>query len=187
MSQSRPVIHVILASVREVRLGAAIADWVMTQARTQTGLSVELVDLKDHPLPLFDEPHHPRSGKYTRETTKNWSAKVSEADGFVFITPEYNHAYPASLKNALDHLSAEWSGKPVGFVSYGGVAAGTRAVEALLPVIACFEMKPIMQQVNIPFVGAAVVDGVFRAGDVQVQAAEAMFASLGKALGAASD
>jgi len=150
------LVHIIVASTRENRVGRIIGDWVLEAARAAGRFDVELIDLKEVGLPLFDEPNHPRLGQYQHDHTKRWSATVARADGFVFVTPEYNHSYPASLKNALDYLSNEWKYKPVGFVSYGGAAAGTRAITALEPVVNCFEMKPLLEAVAIPFVGTLI-------------------------------
>lgn len=149
-----PIVQIFVCSTREKRIGLPIGQWVEALARKRDDIEVELIDLKEINLPMFDEPHHPRLGKYEHEHTKRWSAVVSRADGFVFVTPEYNHSFPASLKNAIDYLNAEWKFKPVAFVSYGGVAAGTRAVQALKPVLACFHMMPLFEAVNIPFVHA---------------------------------
>ena len=102
-------------------------------------------------LPLFDEPKHPRLQQYAHQHTKDWSASVSRADAFVFVTPEYNHSFPASLKNALDYLSMEWADKPVGLASYGGVSAGLRAATALKPILAALRMVPVVEAVSVPF------------------------------------
>lgn len=147
-----PLVQIIVASTRPGRVGLPIAEWILSLARERTDIEVELVDLRDVNLPNFDEPRHPRLGQYEHEHTKRWSASVDRADGFVFVTPEYNHSFPASLKNALDFVFREWAHKPVGFVSYGGVAAGTRSVQALKPVLAALQMVPVLEGVNIPFV-----------------------------------
>src|SRR5690606_20059283 len=93
--------------------------------------AVERVDLKEINLPLLDEPKHPRLGEYEHEHTKRWSATVTRADAFVFVTPEYDFGPPASLINALQYLVKEWAYKPVGLLSYGGVSAGLRSANAL--------------------------------------------------------
>ncbi len=171
-----PLIQVIVASTREGRIGRHVADWVVEVGRARGGAEIELVDLKDVALPMFDEAKHPRLGQYAHEHTKRWSASVSRADGFVFVTPEYNHSFPASLKNAIDYLHNEWQFKPVGFVSYGGVAAGTRAVQALKPVLAALQMVPVLEGVNIPFVHANLgADGRFNAPDGLADATKLMF------------
>jgi len=100
----------------------------------------------------LDEPNHPRLRQYVHQHTKDWSATIERADAFVFVMPEYNYGFNAPLKNALDYLHAEWAYKPVGFVSYGGLAAGTRAVQMLKQVVTALKMMPLMEAVNIPFV-----------------------------------
>ncbi|RST86731.1 NADPH-dependent oxidoreductase [Aquibium carbonis] len=172
-----PIIQIVVASTREGRIGRSVADWVFEVGRERGGAEIELVDLKDVALPMFDEPNHPRLGQYMNDHTKRWSAKVAGADAFIFVTPEYNHSFPASLKNAIDYLHNEWLYKPVGFVSYGGVAAGTRAVQALKPVLAALQMIPVLEGVSIPFVHTNLgADGRFNAPDGLADATKLMFA-----------
>jgi NAD(P)H-dependent FMN reductase len=104
---NRPVLQVVAASTRPGRRGLAVARWVTRLAEAHGGFDVELVDLVEVGLPVFDEPHHPRLQQYVHQHTKDWSATVSRADAFVFVTPEYNHSFPGALKNALDFLSAK--------------------------------------------------------------------------------
>jgi len=148
------LVQIIVGSVREKRVGRKVAEWFMETGADRDDLELELVDLKDIDLPMFNEPNHPKSGNYVHDYTKAWSETVARADGYVFVTPEYNHSFPPALKNAIDYLNNEWQYKPAGFVSYGGVAAGTRAVQALKPVLACFQMAFIFENVHIPFVGS---------------------------------
>ena len=136
---------------RTGRKGQAVARWLQQAAEEAGSFDVESVDLADVGLPLLDEPNPPRLRQYTHQHTKDWSATVSRAYAFVFVTPEYNHSFPASLKNALDHLLHEWADKPVGLVSYGGVSAGLRAATALKPVLAALRMVPVVEAVSIPF------------------------------------
>jgi NAD(P)H-dependent FMN reductase len=154
----RPVLEIVAASTRPGRRGIAVARWVQLLAEQHGGFDVELVDLAEVGLPVFDEPNHPRLQQYTHEHTRNWSATVARADAFVFVTPEYNHSFPASLKNALDYLSREWADKPVGLVSYGGVSAGLRAATALKPVLAALRMVPVVEAVSIPFFAQFLTD-----------------------------
>ena len=140
-------------------MGAPVGRWFTARARDLGVFDVEVVDLADLALPFYDEPHHPRLRRYTRDHTRRWSARVDAADAFVFVTAEYNHAYPATLKNALDFLHHEWRDKPLGFVSYGGVAAGTRAVVALEPVVTALRLRPVPDAVNL-----AVRDRAHRRG-----------------------
>jgi NAD(P)H-dependent FMN reductase len=138
-----------------------------------------VVDLAELGLPLMDEPNHPRLHRYTHRHTEHWSARVDEADAFVFVMPEYNHGFTAPLKNAIDYLHHEWHYKPVGFVSYGGVAAGTRAVQMIKPVLAAVKMTPLFEAVSIPFVAQFIDDeGELQANEVMLQAAGAMLDEL---------
>ncbi|MBV9484630.1 MAG: NAD(P)H-dependent oxidoreductase [Frankiaceae bacterium] len=152
---------IILASTRPERAGEPIAHWVLDSARDRDDVDVTFVDLKELALPLLDEPAHPRLRRYEHEHTKQWSKLVDAAEAFIFVMPEYNHGYTAPLKNALDYLHHEWVGKPVGFASYGGVAAGTRAVQLLKPVLTCLGMTPLTTAVAVPMVGERVRDGRF--------------------------
>jgi NAD(P)H-dependent FMN reductase len=145
------ILQVITASTRPSRVGPHIADWFVRVARNLGNFDVEPIDLGAVGLPLFDESHHPRLRKYEHEHTKSWSATVTRADAYVFVTPEYNHMPAPSLVNAIDYLLHEWAYKPVGFVSYGGVSAGLRAVQALKPMLAGLKLVPMVESVAIPF------------------------------------
>jgi NAD(P)H-dependent FMN reductase len=142
---------VIIASTRPGRVGLPVGQWFYDRAVKHGGFEVELIDLAEVNLPFMDEPHHPRLGKYTHQHTKDWSATVSRGDAYVFVTPEYNHSFPASLKNALDFLHVEWADKAAALVSYGGVSAGLRAAGALKPVLAALRMVPVVEAATIPF------------------------------------
>ena len=133
-------LKVIHASTREGRKGIGISKWIEQEAKKYPEFEVELVDLKELNLPFFDEPEHPRFGRYHHQHTKGWSAVVDAADAFIFVTPEYNHGMPATLKNALDYLSNEWHHKPVAMVGYGGISAGTRAIQQLKQVTSALKM-----------------------------------------------
>jgi NAD(P)H-dependent FMN reductase len=172
-----PKLHVILASTRPGRAGEPIADWFVERAIAHGAFDVELVDLAEVALPFMDEPNHPRLRRYTQEHTKAWSARVDAADAFV--TPEYNYGLTAPLKNAIDYLHFEWQHKPVGFVSYGGVAAGTRAVQMLKQVVTTLKMLPLFEAVNIPFHTQFIDDeGRMAPNETMVQAADAMLDEL---------
>ena len=175
---TKPVLQVIVGSTRPGRAGLPIGTWFADRARAHGGFEVELVDLAQVGLPFLDEPHHPRLQRYVHEHTKRWSATVSRADAVVVVTPEYNHSFPATLKNAIDYLHVEWQHKPVGFVSYGGVSAGTRAVAALKSVLTTLKMVPVVEAVNIPFFAQFLTDGEFRPNDVTEAAADAMLDEL---------
>ena len=174
-----PNLTIIVGSTRPGRAGAPIAQWFAARAKDHGGFDVNVVDLAEIGLPLLDEPNHPRLRQYTRQHTKDWSAIVDAADAFVIVTPEYNYGYPASVKNAIDYLHQEWQHKPVGFVSYGGVAAGTRAVQQLKQVVTTLRMLPVFDSVNIPFYHQFLdSDGVFQPNAVLEQAADAMLDEL---------
>ena len=143
-------IQVILGSTREGRFGDRVANWFYGLAAGREDLIAELIDLRDWPLPFFDEPSSPITGHYAAEA-RAWAAKMAEGDGYVFITPEYNFGYTAVLKNALDHLYHEWNNKPVAFVSYGGAAGGSRAVQQLRLVVVELQMAPIRAGITLPF------------------------------------
>jgi NAD(P)H-dependent FMN reductase len=174
-----PTLHVILASTRPGRAGEPIADWFVERARDHGAFDVELIDLAEVALPFMDEPNHPRLRRYEHQHTKDWSAKVDAGDAFVFVTPEYNYGYPAPLKNAIDFLHFEWQHKPVAFVSYGGIAAGTRAVQQLKQVVTTLKMLPLFEAVSIPFHTQFIDEqGVVQANEVMEQAAIAMLDEL---------
>ena len=141
-------VAIILGSTRPGRNGAAVAQWVYELARQRTDAEYELVDLLDYNLPLLDEPNSPASGKYEKEHTKVWSAKIASFDAFVFVTPEYNHSTSGALKNALDYLYREWNNKAAGFVGYGG-AGGTRAVEHLRLIVGELMVADVRAQVAL--------------------------------------
>jgi NAD(P)H-dependent FMN reductase len=180
-----PKLLTIIASTRPGRVGLPVGKWFMDRARAHGGFELELVDLYELDLPLLDEPNHPRLQKYTKVHTQAWSSTVDSADAVVMVTAEYNYGYPAALKNAIDYLHHEWRYKPVGFVSYGGVAAGTRAVQQLKQVVGALQLFPVASAVNIPFVTQFLDDDrVIQANDVMVKAAADMLDEL-LALGAA--
>lgn len=167
-----PKLLTILASTRPGRIGLPVAEWFQAHAAQHGGFELEFVDLAALELPLLDEPNHPRLRQYTHDHTRAWSATVDSADAIVLVTAEYNYGYPAALKNALDFLHHEWRYKPVGFVSYGGVAAGTRAVQQLKQVVQALSMYAITPSVNIPFVRQFLTDEErIEPNDVMTQAA----------------
>src|ERR1035438_2559764 len=128
-------LKIILASTRPGRKGAPVASWFYDIAVKHAAFNIELLDLAKINLPFLDEPKHPMLKQYQHQHTKDWSAMINLADAIVIVTPEYNYSYPATIKNALDFIYQEWNYKPVGFVSYGGVAAGTRSVQMLKQVV----------------------------------------------------
>jgi NAD(P)H-dependent FMN reductase len=182
---SNPVLQIIIASTRPGRVGPSVAAWIRDRAVSHGGFDVELIDLAEVNLPMFDEPKHPRFGEYVHQHTRDWSATISRADAFIFVIPEYNYGFNAAIKNAIDYLNKEWQHKPVGFVSYGGVAAGTRAVQMLKQVITTLKMVPLFEAVNIPFVQQFLgADGQLQANDVMESAATTMLDELVQVSGA---
>ncbi len=141
-------IAIILGSTRPGRNGEAVAKWVFENAKKRNDAEFELVDLKDYPLPLLDEPVPPSMGIYSHEHTKQWSRKIDSFDGFIFVTPEYNHGTSAALKNAIDFLYKEWNNKAAGFVAYGS-AGGVRAVENLRLVMGELQVADVRAQVML--------------------------------------
>src|SRR6476620_1432872 len=141
-------IGIILGSTRPGRNGEAVAKWTYDIASKRTDAEYELVDIAEYDLPLLDEPVPPSMGQYSKEHTKRWAAKIASFDGFVFVTPEYNHGISGALKNAIDFLYAEWNNKAAGFVGYGS-AGGARAVEHLRLVMAEVQVATVRNQVAL--------------------------------------
>lgn len=142
-------IAIIVGSVRPNRFGPHVGEWVYNLATNYKEATFEIIDIADYDLPLLDEPYPPMAGNYQNSHTKKWAQKIAGFDGFIFITPEYNHGVAASLKNALDFLYAEWNDKPVAYVSYGAGAGGSRAVEQLRQIAAQLRQYDILEQVII--------------------------------------
>lgn len=142
-------IAVIIASSRPRRVGPAVAEWVMLAASARTSATYDLVDLGEQDLPNLDEPEPASSGSYTGEHTKAWSSTVAAYDGFVFVTPEYNHGIPGQLKNALDFLYEEWADKAAGIVSYGSSSGGSRAAESLKPLLSALGIAVVREQLMV--------------------------------------
>ena len=149
---SKPKIAIITGSTRPGRNNEAVARWVLWHAQQRTDAEFELVDIAECGLPLFDEPVSPMFGKYTKPHTRAWSQKIASFDGYVFVTPEYNHSMSGALKNAIDFLYREWNDKAAGFVSYGGGASGARAVEHLRLVMSELMVATVRAQVLLSLV-----------------------------------
>lgn len=144
-------IAVILGSTRPKRFGEKPARWIFDEVKKRKGVEVEFLDLRDYPMPFYDQPASPAwmQGEFGTDVVKRWTRKIAEADGFIIIAAEYNRGYTAVLKNAIDFVYKEWNNKPVGFVSYGAVG-GTRAVEQLRLVAIEMQMAPVRQAVHLP-------------------------------------
>lgn len=174
-------LKIIIASTRPGRKGPVMAAWIYNLAKNNPAYAVTLLDLAIINLPFLDEPHHPRFKKYEKDHTKNWSKIVDNADAFIVVTPEYNYGYPATIKNALDFLYNEWCYKPMAFVSYGGVGAGTRSVQMLKQVATALKMMPIPESVNLPFFTKYINEqDVFVPDEEVIKSAEMMLAELAK-------
>lgn len=162
MPDTAPHIQIVIGSIRPNRAGEPVARWFAQLAGRRDDLTFELVDLREWDLPLFAAPVSPAK-EYVTDKQRAWAAKVGEADGYVLVTPEYNHGYPPSLKNALDHVYAEWNRKPVACVGYGGPGGGTRAVEQLRCVAVELQMAPVRAQVIVnrpwPHISEGIFDG----------------------------
>ena len=143
------LLEVITGTTREGRFSELVAAWVMERLAGRDAFDVELVDLRDHPLPFFDGDAPARTGRaYVDEAVGRFSEVIDRADGYVLLTAEYNHGYPAVLKNAMDSTFVEWRRKPVAFVGWGNTG-GARAIEQLRAVAVEFEMAPLRHAVHV--------------------------------------
>ncbi len=155
MSEEVVRIGVIVASTRNGRRGERFASWVHRLLKERAGVEVELLDLRDYCIGAYAHEEMPPKVErtYADETARTWSDKIHGLDGYVIVTPEYNHGYPGNLKNAIDHVHTGWWYKPVAFVSYGGNASGARAVEQLRNVAVEVRMVPVRGEVNLRLIG----------------------------------
>ena len=178
----RPHLEVVIASTRPGRVGEAIGQWFLERARADGRYRVGVSDLAELALPFMDEPNPPRLRQYVHEHTRRWSATVERADGFVFVVPEYNHGFCASIKNALDYLHEEWAFKPVGFVSYGGVSAGMRGVQMLKPVLTALRMIPLNDQVAVANFAQYLREDAFQPAEIAELASTALLDDMRRTL-----
>jgi NAD(P)H-dependent FMN reductase len=158
MAEAVVRIGIVLASVREGRRGEALARWIHGLVAERPDVEAELLDLREWPLPpygLRDPPVVAEKTYAPGSLERRWADRIAALDGFVVVTPEYNHSFPSALKSALDAVYAPWSHKPVAFVSYGGFAAGARAVEQLRLVAVELRMVPVRDEVNVRLPGYA--------------------------------
>jgi NAD(P)H-dependent FMN reductase len=170
-------IAIILGSTRPGRNGKAVADWVTEKAAARTSAQYELVDLADHPLPHIDEPLPPTMGQYAGEHTKAWAEKIGSYDGFIFVTPEYNHSTSGVLKNAIDYLYAEWNNKAAAFVSYGSLG-GARAIEHLRAIMSELQVAHVRQQLSFSMFTDFENFSTFVPGPQHAESAVALFDQL---------
>jgi NAD(P)H-dependent FMN reductase len=174
-------VGVILASVREGRRGEALARWVHELAAARPDVTAELLDLREWALPPYahkDSPGLAERGYAPGSLERRWAEKIASLDGFLVVTPEYNHGYPGALKSALDAVYGPWNHKAVAFVSYGGFAAGARAVEQLRLVAIELRMVPVRDEVNVRLVGYAADERGHPADPVYARKASAMIDDL---------
>ena len=171
-------IAIIVGSTRTGRAGAAVAAWVLEQARQRADAEYALIDLAEVDLPQIDEPIPPAAGRYAQPYTRQWARTVGAYDGYVIVTPEYNRSFPGVLNNALDRVYAEWNNKAVGLVSYG-VDGGIRATEALRPVLGALQLADVSKQVTLNLrTDFADFGGSFTPGEHQEPALAAMLDQL---------
>ena len=144
-------VKIILGSTRQGRFSDKVGAWMLGEAKKRADIDAEVLDLRDYPMPFFNEAETPgyKKAPYTEPNVVRWTAKIAEGDAFVIIAPEYNHGYPAVLKNALDYVYQEWNNKPLGFVSYGSVL-GARSVEQLRQVAVELRLASVSHAVHIP-------------------------------------
>jgi len=172
-------LKVVITSTRPGRIGGSIGRWFAAAARAHGGFdAVELLDLADLDLPIFDEPHHPRLGQYENAHTLAWSEAIHGADAVVFVHPEYNHFPPPSLVNAIDYLHAEWTGKPVAWVSYGGASGGGFARELIGKLADFVSMRSADSSFGITFPMKTIADGVFTPEQETIDSARAVVGEL---------
>ena len=165
------VISVIVGSTREGRFSEKPAKWILDHLKKRDGVDARLLDLRDYPMPFFDQPATPATpGRpaFANEVVQKWTAAIAQSDGFVFVTPEYNYGPPAVLKNALDWVYPEWKRKAAAFVSYGN-AGGARGVQQLRQNVIELQLAPIRSSVHIP---VATLLAHFQGGDVNAGLAD---------------
>jgi NAD(P)H-dependent FMN reductase len=167
-------IGIITGSTRPGRVNEQVAKWVFEQASQRKDAEFALVDIADYNLPLLDEPVPPSQGKYSKEHTKKWAAKIASFDAYVFVTPEYNHGTSGALKNALDFLYAEWNNKAAGFVGYGS-AGGTRAVEQLRLIMGELQIADVRAQVALSLRADFENYTTFKPADYQAKTLSGVF------------
>lgn len=169
-------IAVVLGSTRPGGRGTAVADWVVERGQAR-GATYELVDLADHPLPFFDEIRPPMMHEYQHAHTIEWAETIARFDGFIFVSPEYNHSTTAVLKNALDYLNREWNDKAAGIVTYG-TTGGHRAAEALRTVLSELQVATVQRQVGLSLMTDFENFSALRPSERQVASLDGLFHQL---------
>lgn len=152
-----PRIGIIISTIRDGRFGDTPARWINDLGAARNDLAFEIVDLRDYPMPLFGDPENADRPGLPNDAVQRWRAKMGELDGYIFVTAEYNHGIPSTLKNALDHAYVQYNRKPASFIGYGGVG-GARAVEQLRLIAVELQIAPLRNAVHIgmdAFLGVA--------------------------------
>ena len=181
---SKPVLQVVIASTRPGRAGRVIGEWFYERAVAGDASTSSWSTWPRSACPSWTSRTTPGSSSTSTRTPRSGAPLVERGDAYVFVTPEYNHSFNAVLKNALDYLHQEWQHKAAGFVSYGGLSGGTRAVNSLRQVVSTLKMIPVVEAVNLPFYRSSCEDGTVKPNDVMTGAADAMLAELAKLTGA---
>ncbi len=183
-------ILILLGSSREGRHGEKVAKWINKYVSRQPGITVDYADVRDLDLGYFDEagPIGSIDGNYKNLKAKAWAKRVGKADGFIVVTPEYNHSFPASLKDAIDYAWEEWHYKPVSFAGYsGGPWGGTRAIEQLRLTMLGVKAFPLYDTTQIPFISSAFDDNGKLLNDSAERSLESMTSELVKVIDMLSD
>jgi NAD(P)H-dependent FMN reductase len=170
-------IAIVTGSTRPNRKAGEVARWVLEIAGRRGDASFEIVDIADFDLPLLNEPLPPSMGQYGERHTQEWAARIAGFDGFVFVTPEYNHSTSGALKNAIDYLFREWNDKAAGFVGYGS-AGGARAVEHLRGIMGEIKVADVRAQVALSLFTDFENFTIFKPQPGQEAAVEAMLGDL---------
>ena len=175
------LLQTIICSTRPGRIGPSVAQWFHGHANEQGNFESEVIDLGDFNLPVYDEPHHPRTQKYEHDHTKAWSESVSRADAYAFVIPEYNFCPPPAFVNALNYIYREWNYKPCGFVSYGGASGGVRSAVNARQLVTTLKMMPMVEGVMVQMPWEKLDDsGNFVAEQPHAQSATAMLEEMAK-------
>jgi len=175
---SKPVLLIVTASTRPGRVGGAVGEWFVDQARADDRFEVRHADLAEVRLPFLDEAAHPRLQEYEHASTWDWSETVDAADALVFVSPEYDYSLPASLLNAMQTLSVEWTYKPLALVTYGGISGGLRSAQTIRTVASNLGMYVVNPAVAIPFVAQHLDEGTFVARESMERNATDIFVEL---------
>lgn len=158
--KASPHLQIIVGSIRKGRASMGVGAWALHHLQRRSDVSVELVDLKAWNLPMFDFEVPPAMGGYENDLQRRWGEKIAQADGYIFVSPEYNHGYTSALKNALDYVYSEWHRKPATFISFGEVL-GARGIEQLRLVLIELQMAPLSAALHISSVREKLKDGTF--------------------------